>query len=662
MNRSRSRGRLMETAFVSSTRSSVEDLDEVDRLANHPVLRSSSRTSGVLRKSRSEMGCRSRQGLSGGVTNTSWQFCASTSRESSPVSDVHRSPPPTRGMTRTITFHANLSAVLTNPTNSISKSAPSTPPTRAVEVNANPVPSILELPPQNSPPNTAPLPMKFSRLNQARSHESNSVHNMNNNCNINSPLGPSVSSIECRASSSPILRFPLSLSSRFRQRVLSKSASIESSSTDSSPQRVVKMQSRLMPTRKQVIRVHTHEDSSSSAMSSTESVTDASDIESVMVHNANNNLSRSSGNNKLSKKLQILSPISDKSQEQADENENVRGETEKCVNQNYNNRINDNYFNNNNASPHHDQYTTSQNLENVPWDMPKLRRRLLQKQNKEGLKSYSIQGSDSGISMTSTDLKDLLNVPWDMPKLRRKTSVAGDRPVSLPNDNAKILPPATTPSTSNPSIAFPPREEWKSNLNLEMQPTIQKSVKDSLCLEPPPGFEDEFYLTETTPQHLRKVNSLTECSSTRPRPKMTLSFGVDPSKKTLMFSTNSPFDLIDCDEVNPNIPLNRQDWYHGGISKEDAEKTLKTLCEGSYLVRNLDYSSRQEYALSLKSSRGYIHMRIKRDPNSRDFSLSNFLKKFITIPQMIHHYTLNRLPIQGAEHMCLKKPVSIQLL
>ncbi len=37
---SRSTSRLIETAFVSSAGNSAEDLDEVDRLANHPVLRS----------------------------------------------------------------------------------------------------------------------------------------------------------------------------------------------------------------------------------------------------------------------------------------------------------------------------------------------------------------------------------------------------------------------------------------------------------------------------------------------------------------------------------------------------------------------------------------------------------------------------------------------
>ena len=60
--RTRPRQTLMETAFVSSTRSSTEDLDEVDRIANHPVLRAAAdydSCSGVLggmRRSRSEMG------------------------------------------------------------------------------------------------------------------------------------------------------------------------------------------------------------------------------------------------------------------------------------------------------------------------------------------------------------------------------------------------------------------------------------------------------------------------------------------------------------------------------------------------------------------------------------------------------------------------------
>ena len=54
----RCRQQIFETAFVSSTKSSTEDLDEVDRIANHPVLRNASEPQFVsqLRRSRSEMG------------------------------------------------------------------------------------------------------------------------------------------------------------------------------------------------------------------------------------------------------------------------------------------------------------------------------------------------------------------------------------------------------------------------------------------------------------------------------------------------------------------------------------------------------------------------------------------------------------------------------
>ena len=64
--RSRPRQAIFETAFVSSTNSSTEDLDEVDRIANHPLLRSSPhldfRDAGQgMRRSRSEMGERGKK-------------------------------------------------------------------------------------------------------------------------------------------------------------------------------------------------------------------------------------------------------------------------------------------------------------------------------------------------------------------------------------------------------------------------------------------------------------------------------------------------------------------------------------------------------------------------------------------------------------------------
>ena len=46
----------------------------------------------------------------------------------------------------------------------------------------------------------------------------------------------------------------------------------------------------------------------------------------------------------------------------------------------------------------------------------------------------------------------------------------------------------------------------------------------------------------------------------RKRPQMTLSFGVDTNQKTLMFATESPFPLNDCQDIDPNLPLDRQEY------------------------------------------------------------------------------------------------------
>lgn len=51
--------------------------------------------------------------------------------------------------------------------------------------------------------------------------------------------------------------------------------------------------------------------------------------------------------------------------------------------------------------------------------------------------------------------------------------------------------------------------------------------------------------------------------------------------------------------IDATIPLDRQNWYHGSISRIEAENTLRPLHEGSFLVRNSE-STRQDYSLSLK--------------------------------------------------------------
>ncbi|CAD5115010.1 DgyrCDS4032 [Dimorphilus gyrociliatus] len=110
-------------------------------------------------------------------------------------------------------------------------------------------------------------------------------------------------------------------------------------------------------------------------------------------------------------------------------------------------------------------------------------------------------------------------------------------------------------------------------------------------------------------------------------------------------------------ECNTSLPLEQQKWYHGAISRLEAEKRLKYHREGSFLIRRSE-SDRSDHSLSLKSSHGFMHMKIVIRDNC--YILGQFSQPFQNIPQMVQHYSLNKLPIKGAEHTSLLYPVKGQ--
>jgi len=66
-----------------------------------------------------------------------------------------------------------------------------------------------------------------------------------------------------------------------------------------------------------------------------------------------------------------------------------------------------------------------------------------------------------------------------------------------------------------------------------------------------------------------------------------------------------------------------------------------------------------------RSSRGFMHMKIATETSESGtvrYILGQFSQPFSSIPQMIHHYTVSKLPVKGAEHMCLLYPISHELL
>ncbi|XP_063170146.1 SH2 domain-containing adapter protein F isoform X3 [Candoia aspera] len=112
------------------------------------------------------------------------------------------------------------------------------------------------------------------------------------------------------------------------------------------------------------------------------------------------------------------------------------------------------------------------------------------------------------------------------------------------------------------------------------------------------------------------------------------------------------------EHVNPALPLESQAWYHGTLSRVDAEGLLRLCREASYLVRNSE-SSHDAFSLSLKSSQGFLHMKLLQTEDNK-FVLGQHSPPFDNIPEVIHHYASHKLPIKGAEHMSLLYPVSTQ--
>ncbi|XP_020504099.1 SH2 domain-containing adapter protein F isoform X4 [Labrus bergylta] len=114
------------------------------------------------------------------------------------------------------------------------------------------------------------------------------------------------------------------------------------------------------------------------------------------------------------------------------------------------------------------------------------------------------------------------------------------------------------------------------------------------------------------------------------------------------------------ERIDPSMPLESQFWYHGAISRTDAESLLRLCKEASYLVRNSE-TSKNDYSLSLKSSQGFMHMKLSRTKENK-YILGQNSCPFDSVPEIINFYSTRKLPIKGAEHMSLLYPVAIRTL
>ncbi|XP_038627285.1 SH2 domain-containing adapter protein D isoform X2 [Tachyglossus aculeatus] len=114
------------------------------------------------------------------------------------------------------------------------------------------------------------------------------------------------------------------------------------------------------------------------------------------------------------------------------------------------------------------------------------------------------------------------------------------------------------------------------------------------------------------------------------------------------------------ERVDPTVPLEKQAWFHGSISRVEAESQLSLCKEGSYMVRHSE-TSRDDYSLSLRSSQGFLHMKFTRTKEDK-YVLGQHSGPFASIPEAVHYYCARPLPVQGAEHLALLYPITVQTL
>lgn len=123
---------------------------------------------------------------------------------------------------------------------------------------------------------------------------------------------------------------------------------------------------------------------------------------------------------------------------------------------------------------------------------------------------------------------------------------------------------------------------------------------------------------------------------------------------TLTPTPASPTDS-DTSLVDPTVPLEKQSWYHGSVSRQEAEAQLQNCKEASFLVRDSE-SATSKYSIALKTSQGCVHI-IVAQTKENGYTLDQSSCVFPSIPEVVHHYCTQRLPFTGAEHMTLQHPV-----
>uniref|UniRef100_A0A096M8A5 SH2 domain-containing adapter protein E n=1 Tax=Poecilia formosa TaxID=48698 RepID=A0A096M8A5_POEFO len=155
-------------------------------------------------------------------------------------------------------------------------------------------------------------------------------------------------------------------------------------------------------------------------------------------------------------------------------------------------------------------------------------------------------------------------------------------------------------------------------------------------------------------------SSSKENTATSGRLKLSPLTSPSPSYPTLKLSPLSPSSSPngEMSKMDCSLPLEKQSWYHGSVSRQQAEAQLQRCREASFLVRDSE-SGTSKYSIALKTSQSCVHIIVAQTKSSKGlgYTLDQSSCVFSSIPELVYHYCSHRLPFTGAEHMTLQHPV-----
>ncbi|XP_063172939.1 SH2 domain-containing adapter protein E [Candoia aspera] len=113
----------------------------------------------------------------------------------------------------------------------------------------------------------------------------------------------------------------------------------------------------------------------------------------------------------------------------------------------------------------------------------------------------------------------------------------------------------------------------------------------------------------------------------------------------------------DGERVDSALVLEKQPWFHGSITRAEAESRLQLCPEAGYLVRTSEMGP-SKYSIALKTSQGCVHIIVAQTKDHK-YTLDQAGGLFNSIPEVVGYYSTEKLPFKGAEHMTLRYPVSV---